>query len=220
MKSGQLAARMGPWPVAVALIGVLVLSATPPRAFADSGSVAYTFGSALSQNQSNYTLFYSIPPVIHVGEKTNMTFYVYLTELSGWKVQSQRQVLRVIVNTASQSVVAQEAQNNLILYQGGRWGPFNVTLDLTESELGLSPGQLTNATVFANLVVYEQYDNPAAPFLLDDGATIKLMGVEVAAPTGNSGPVSDRSIISIGVGTAVVLALAGFAVVLGRRGRP
>ena len=88
-----------------------------------SGSTLYTFGSTVSQNESNYTLHYSMPPVIHAGVKTNMTFYVYLTLLSGWKIQSQTQILQIIINTATKQVTTQHAQNNVILYQGGRWGP-------------------------------------------------------------------------------------------------
>jgi hypothetical protein len=192
------------------LIG-LILFGSAPKAVGSSGSVVYTFGSNLSENQSNYTLFYSAPPVIQAGVKTNMTFFLYLTELSGWKIESQRQVLQVIVNTATRSVTTQQVQNTVILYQGGRWGPFNVTLDLTDSQAGLSPGQVANATVFANLVVYEQYDNPSYPFLENDGATLKLAAVQIAATPGSSGLSGSRLFVSLAVGATVVVALGGVA---------
>ena len=49
-----------------------------------------------------------------------------------------------------------------------------MTLDLNDSQAGLSAGQVANATVFANLVVYEAYDDPDAPFVHDSGMTLKL----------------------------------------------
>jgi hypothetical protein len=197
-----------------------MLFGSAPRAAGVSGSVVYAFGSTLSQNQSNYTLYYSVPPVIHAGVKTNKTFFVYLTQLSGWKIQSQRQVLQVTINTATKSVTTQEAQNSVILYQGARWGPFNVTIDLNDSQAGLSPGQVTNATVFAKLVAYEQYDNPNYPFLENDGATLKLADVQIAATPGSSGLSGDRLFTSLAIGGAVVVALAGIALAARRMGEP
>jgi hypothetical protein len=201
------------------LVGMMVLGSTP-RAVGASGSVDYTFGSNLSQNQSNYTLYYSIPSVIQAGVKTNMTFFVYLTELSGWKIQSQRQILQVIINTPSKQVTTLEVQNDAVLYQGARWGPFNVTLDLNDSQAGLSPGQATNATVFANLVTYEQYDNPVYPFLVDDASTLPLTSVQIAAMNSSSGTSGDRLFTSLAIGAAVVVILTGIALATGKRGRP
>ncbi len=201
------------------VIAMMILGSTP-RVVAEPGSVVYTFGSTASQNQSNYTLYYSIPPVIQAGVKTNMTFFLYVTGLSGWKIQSQRRILQVIINTPSKQVTTQKVQNDVILYQGARWGPFNVTLDVNDSQSGLSPGQVANATVFANLVVYEQYDNPAYPFLVDSGATLQLTSVQIAATTGSSAPGGDRLVASLAVGAAVVVILSGLALATRKRERP
>jgi len=197
------------------LVG-LVLVAWAPRALGQtgtrSGSTLYTFGSTVSENESNYTLYYSMPQVIHAGVKTNMTFYVYVTVLSGWKILSQTQILQIIINTPSKQVMTQQAQNNVTLYQGGRWGPFNVTLDINDSQAGLSPGQVTNATVFANLVAYEASDDPVAPFVQDSGMTLKLDTVQIAATPDSSGPSDDRLLASLAVGAAVIAILAGVGV--------
>src|ERR1700733_6268320 len=153
------------------LVALVVFGTAAPRAFALTGSVLYTFGSATSENESQYTLYYTIPPVIQAGVATNVTFFVYITTLSGWKVQSQDQILQLTINTATESVRIPQTKNSLTLYQGAGWGPFNVTLDLNDSELGLTPGQVIKASVFGDLVAYEQYDDPAYPFLVDSGAT-------------------------------------------------
>ena len=204
---------------ACVLVAMMVLGSTP-RAFGESGSVVYTFGSASSQNQSNYTLYYSVPPVVQAGVKTNMTFFVYVTSLSGWKIQSQRQILQVIVNTPSKQVTTQKVQNDVILYQGARWGPFNVTLDLNASQAGLSSGQVANATIFASLVVYEQYDNPVYPFLVDSGTTLQLTSVQIAATNGSTSPSGDRVLPSLAVGAAVIVILTGVALATRKREPP
>jgi hypothetical protein len=202
--------------LAALVLAELVLAATAPRALGQtgttSGSTLYTFGTTVSQDESNYTLHYSMPQIIQAGVKTNMTFYVYLTLLSGWKIQSQTQILQIIINTPSKHVTTQHAQNNVTIYQGGRWGPFNMTFDLNDSQAGLSPGQVTNATVFANLVVYEASDNPAAPFVQDSGMTLRLDAVQIAATPEGSGASDYRLLASLSVGAAVVAVLAGVGV--------
>jgi len=205
----------------VLLVG-LVLAASASRTLGQagtaSGSTLYTFGSTVSENESNYTLYYSMPQVIHAGVKTNMTFFIYLSLLSGWKIESQTQILQIIINTPSKQVTTQQAQSNVILFQGGRWGPFNMTFDLNDSQAGLSPGQVANATVFANLVVYEAYDNPASPFVQDDGMTLKLTSALIAATAAPSGPTADRLLVSLAVGAAVVAVSAGAVAATRKKG--
>lgn len=206
--------------VGLVLAGLL-LAATASRALGQTGTVSgstlYTFGSRASENESDYTLYYSIPQVIHTGVKTNMTFYIYVTLLSGWKIQSQTQILQIIIDTPSKQVTTQQARNNVTLYQGGRWGPFNMTLDLNDSQAGLSAGQVTSATVFANLVVYEAYDDPASPFVHDDGTTLKLTAVQIGSQSDSSGPSNGRLFASLAIGAAVIAVLAGVGVATRRK---
>ena len=194
------------------VLSLLALSISPSVAFAQtgvvSGSAVYTFGSTISNNESNYTLYYSVPQVIHTGAKTNMTFYVYLTLLSGWKIQSQEQALQIIIDTPTKQVAVQETSSNVTLYQGGRWGPFNMTFDLNDSQAGLSPGRVVNSTVFANLIVYEAWDDPVAPFVHDAATTLKLTTSQLAAPPGTSSSSTGRVLASLAVGLAVVGVLA------------
>jgi hypothetical protein len=199
--------------LACLLVVGLLLAATASRAVGQtgtsSGSALYTFGSTVSQNESNYTLYYSVPQLIHTGVKTNMTFYVYVTLLSGWKIQSQTQILQIIINTPNKQVITQQAQNNVTLYQGGRWGPFNMTLDVNGSQAGLSAGQVTNATVYANLVVYEAYDDPVSPLVHDAGATLELTTIQIAVGADGSGASNGRLLASLAVGAAVIAVLVG-----------
>jgi len=208
--------------VLVCVLSVLVVLGTATRAFGEirdySGNVVYVFGSGVSENQSNYTLYYTTPSVIQAGVSTNMTFFLYVTELSGWKIQSQTQILEITINTPTTQVITEKAQNALTLYQGGRWGPFNMTFDLNDSQIGIRPGQVTNATIYADLVVYEAYDNPASPFVSDSGNTLKLTDVQIDSTPAGQSPSPDRLLASFGVGAAVVAALVGVAVATRRKG--
>src|ERR1035437_4751675 len=46
------------------------------------------------------------------------------------------------------------------LYQGARWGPFNVSIPLTEEDTGLSLGQTANASLTLRLITDVSYDSP------------------------------------------------------------
>ena len=141
----------------VCLLFALIVFGLAPRATGDSGGpIAYTFGDHLDNNESTYALYYNVPSVIQTGVKENFTLYIYLTELSGWKIDSERQILTLSINTPSATVLTQKINSSQFLYQGARWGPFNMTVDLSDAQVGLSPGGVTNATVYANLVVYER----------------------------------------------------------------
>jgi hypothetical protein len=208
--------------VLVCVFMVLVVLGTATRAFGQisdySGNVVYVFGSSVSENESNYTLYYTTPSVIQAGVSTNMTFFLYVTELSGWKIQSQTQIMEITINTPTTQVVTEKAENAQTLYQGGRWGPFNMTFDLNDSQIGIPPGHATNATIYADLIVYEAYDNPASPFVSDSGTTLKLVEVQMDSTPAGQSPSSERLLASLGVGGAVVAALVGVAVVTRKKG--
>ncbi|MDA4119968.1 MAG: hypothetical protein OK436_05220 [Thaumarchaeota archaeon] len=200
------------------LVGLMILGSAP-KAIGDSGGpVVFTFGDPIDKNESMYSLYYTVPSVIQTGVKENFTFYIYLTELSGWKIDSERQILTMSINTPSATVASQTTNSSQFLYQGARWGPFNMTMDLSASQVGLSPGAVTNATVYANLVVYERYNDPKFPVLAPDGKTLQVISFQIVAP-GGSGLSGNRLLTSISVGAAVVLVLAGVALVTRKRGR-
>ena len=93
-----------------------------------------------------------------------------------------------------------------------------MTVDLSASQVGLSPGGVTNATIYANLVVYERYNDPRFPVLAPDGKTLQVASVQIAAPGGSSGLSGNRLLMSISVGAAVTVVLAGVALLTRKRG--
>jgi hypothetical protein len=202
-----------------------MLFGSVPKAIADSGGpIVYIFGDHIDNNESMYSLYYTAPAVIQTGVKTNLTFYIYITELSGWKIENQRQILTININTPSATVFTQKMNRTGFAYEGSRWGPFNMTVDITASQSGLSPGQTTNATLYANLIVNEQYNDPKFPALVPDGKTLQVTNqLQIAAPAGGSALSSitgNHLLTSIAVGAAVVIALAGITVVTRKRNGP
>lgn len=202
------------------LVGLIVFGSAP-RAIGDSGGpVVFTFGDHIDNNESTYSLYYDVPSSVQTGVKENFTFYIYLTELSGWKIDSERQILTMSINTPSATVTTQKINSTQFLYQGARWGPFNMTIDLSASQVGVSPGGVANATVYANLIVYERYNDPKFPVLAPDGKTLQVTNVQIAAPGSSAGLSGNRLLASISVGAVVVTVLAGVALVTRKRGHP
>jgi len=202
----------------ICILAGLIVFGSAPKAIGDSGGpVVFTFGDHLDNNESMYSLYYTVPSVIQTGVKENFTFYIYFTELSGWKINSERQILTMSINTPTATVATQKINSTQFLYQGARWGPFNMTLDLTASQVGLSPGGVTNATVYANLIVYERYNDPKFPVLAPDGKTLQVTNVQIAAPGGSESLSGNRLLTSVSIGAAVVAVLAGVALVTRRR---
>ena len=205
--------------VFVCILMGLIIFGSAPKAIGDAGGpVIFTFGDHLDNNESMYSLYYTVPSVIQTGVKENFTFYIYLTELSGWKIVSERQILTMSINTPTATVATQKINSSQFFYQGARWGPFNMTVDLSTSQVGLSPGGVTNATIYANLVVYERYNDPRFPVLAPDGKTLQVTSVQIAAPGGSSGLSGNRLLMSISVGAAVTVVLAGVALLTRKRG--
>jgi hypothetical protein len=66
------------------------------------------------------------------------------------------------------------------------------------------------------LIVYERYNDPKFPVLAPDGKTLQVANVRIAAP-GSFGLSGTRLLTSISVGAAVVLLLAGVALVTRKR---
>jgi hypothetical protein len=203
--------------VSCVLVGLIIFG-WAPKAIGDSGGpVVFTFGDHIDNNESMYSLYYTVPSVIQTGVKENFTFYIYFTELSGWKTDSERQILTMSINTPTATITTQTINSTQFLYQGARWGPFNMTIVLSASQVGLSPGGVSNATVYANLIVYERYNDPKFPVLAPDGKTLQVTNVLIAVPGGTAGLSGSRLLTSISVGAAVAAVLAGVALVTRKR---
>lgn len=112
--------------VVATFLVALILLGSLPAVRADTGSIVFTYGNPLDDGDSIsiYTLFYNIPHTIQAGVQTNMSFYLYITGLTGWIVHDTSLSLTITANTANEpnTVYSQKVTNNQTLYQGYRWG--------------------------------------------------------------------------------------------------
>jgi hypothetical protein len=77
------------------------------------------------------------------------------------------------------------------IYPGGRWGPNNVTINLSEEDLGVTPGGSTNATIYVTVNVAEFLFQPFRAEQLPqtsyetfslDGSSVQIMSGENSTP--------------------------------------
>ena len=204
---------------------MLAMAVVPRTAGLTTGSVMYTFGNALDDGDSisEYTLFYKIPPVLQTGVPTNITMYLYITELTGWKyyVNNMYLIITAQVPGEQSAVFTQKVENNITSYQGYRWGPFNVTFDVTNSQAGLSPGQGKPISFYADLTAAEQWIDPYYYVLTPVEASMPLAGnYTLQAPAApSSAPVSHHDATAIAIGAVLVAGLT-IAVLATTRKKP
>lgn len=204
---------------------MLALSVLPRTSALTTGSVMYTFGNALDDGDSisEYTLFYTIPAVLQTAVPTNITLYLYITELTGWKywVNNMYLVVTAQVPGEPSSVFSQKVENNITTYQGYRWGPFNVTVDLSNSQVGLKPGQSTPISFFGDLTANEQWTDPYYYTSVPVEASMQLgANHTLEAPTAaSSAPVSHHDATAIAIGAVLVAGLT-LAVLATTRKKP
>lgn len=89
-------------------------------------------------------------------------------------------------------------------------GPFNMTIDLSPSQVGISQGQSANLTFFGSLVADEQWSDPRAPFLLPAGSTVAIPGnftLTTVSPTSPPSSSTQRTLTTVGVGLGVIAIL-------------
>jgi len=211
-----------PLKVCACIVFALIVVGLIPRAFANTGDVAYTFGNALDDGGSisQYTLYYEIPPVIQAGVPTNITLYLYITQMTGWKVYDYGMSLTLNINTPTEpnTVLSQKLWNNQTTYAGYRWGPFNMTVELSNSQVGLSPGQSTTLNYFGYFTATEQWNDPRAPYVTPVGASLELPGNFTIQASTSAPPVSHQTATTFAVGAVIVAALTVVALVTRKRG--
>ena len=207
------------------ILALLVLG-TIPRALANTGEVAYIFGNSLDDGGSisQYTLYYTIPSVIQAGVPTTVSLYLYITEMTGWKVYDYGMSLTLSINTPTEpnAVYSQKVWDNSTTYAGYRWGPFNMTIDLSNSQVGLTPGQTTTLSYFGYFTAIEQWNDPRAPYLTPVGEPLQLPGnfTIQASASAPPAPVSHQTATTIAVGAVIVAALTIVALATRKKGPP
>lgn len=109
------------------------------------------------------------PSIAQVGSNLTISVTLKVDNLTGQidYILQQRIIVDVFVASAVLNGSVIPAKNATNLYSGSTWGPFNITLPLTETNTGLAKGASTNATVSVTLedtVLYATPSNLVSPY--------------------------------------------------------
>src|SRR5438132_7296636 len=122
---------------------------------------------------SGYTVFYYVPPTAKTGSNLNVSVLLYVDTLTGLKLYVRDYGLTVAVDLGKGHTIIRSANVSIVeqkwLYPGGRWGPLNISLPITEQDTGLAPGQAVRANVTISLLATIWYDSPIFNYLPESG---------------------------------------------------
>lgn len=121
---------------------------------ADSGTVLLRSGT--DYGSGSYSVVYNYPSTVQTGSNLTIQMTLYVDNLTGEEayLATYRLVVTVSIDashvlsgSANLTNVNQAATTYYPIYPGGHWGPVNVTIPLTASNTGISPGNTRQANV-------------------------------------------------------------------------
>ena len=190
----------------------ILLIAQHAHALVPSDSFQIT--SPSSSGTSAYTIYYHVSPTARIGTSLNVTVMLVVDELTGLKLYVQDYGLTAILQFGNGHFIGNSVNVTYVsherLYAGGRWGPLNISLPLTEQNTGLSAGQMVTANITIGLLTTVWNDVPVGMFIPDSGQRV-ASSVQVADPVGTGAPpvsIIQYALIFSGVGVLVVRSVA------------
>ena len=150
-----------------ALCGIIILSSlmvpSIPRASAYSKSWAKDFVE--SSGKSNYTLTLNSPDVVQSGSNWTLTTTLNIDYMDRYKTFLFYSTILITIETPDGHQVKKSLAFGHYpigefperIYPGGRWGPNNVTIDLSQEgkDLNPSPGRTNEAKIYITASVAE-----------------------------------------------------------------
>ncbi len=109
--------------------------------------------STASGGVDSYTVDYSFPSTVQTGSNLTVTVTLLVSKLSGFGEYISNYAIQVMVYVDFAHVLRGTLGSNMslqgspYLYPGARWGPYNVTIPVTESNTGLAPGHSAEANL-------------------------------------------------------------------------
>ena len=151
------------------LILILLGSAQGVGAAGQTVSGITRLGNNLGFGTTSYSVTWAHPSIAQVGSNLTISVTLKVDNLTGQidYILQQRIIVDVFVASAVLNGSVIPAKNATNLYSGSTWGPFNITLPLTETNTGLAKGASTNATVSVTLedtVLYATPSNLVSPY--------------------------------------------------------
>jgi|SRR5437899_1897713 len=193
----------------IVILLATILVALPPVRAVDSAVPSKQFQVTFhdASGTSAYTIFYYVPPTAKTGSNLTISALLYVNTLTGLKLYVRDYGLTVAVDLGKGHTLIDSVNVSVSatkwLYPGGRWGPINFSLPLSEQNTGLTPGQMARANVTISLLADLWYDLPVANYIPESGG-------------GSAGAVIVQGVGGApgGVGTAIPALLVVSGVVL------
>ena len=182
-----------------------------------SGSAHFVF-DVQSNGISAYTIYYSYPQNVTVGSNFTLRVYGYVDELTGLKLYVEKYSISIMASLSTGQVLTQTVlEDAVFLYAGARFGPFNITIPFTQSEMGdLPSGQSTNASLVLLFGATVYYDKPIG-IGVHDSSQKGIGNVTIVEPNQNP-PNFTNLIIYASLAAAVSAVIAGVTLIR-RQGR-
>src|SRR6266480_5423778 len=138
------------------LLGLLAVILFTPLQGANAADPSGTvpLSNTLAYGNTAYSVAYSYPSTAQVGTNLTVKVSLHVISLTGLVEYVNQYRLHLSVAVGTNRVLTGDVasnQNSSHLYPGSTWGPFNVTIPLTEDNTGLVKGQSANATMIIAL---------------------------------------------------------------------
>jgi hypothetical protein len=135
--------------VLFAALAVLVLTSLGSSAHAEETSGTVQLGNSLKYGDTSYSVDYTFPAAAQVGTNLTIDVTLHVDSLTGLLQYISAYVLSAKVFVGNQQINGSVSltQDKNFLYPGQTWGPYNITIPLSENDTGLAKGEEANATV-------------------------------------------------------------------------
>jgi hypothetical protein len=141
------------------------------------------------------TVTYNSTATATVGTNLTVSALVSVDSLTGSEQYVRDYVMLVTLfcnDHATNGSAGSPTPTQRYLYPGARWGPFNVSIPLTEADTGLAPGEGANASVTLSLITDISFSAPGyglggyAPVSGDGSTFVQIQdpGALQASPAG------------------------------------
>jgi hypothetical protein len=149
------------------VVGLLIyLSPRSPTASASSvRTISGSFQDYFSNyaGVSRYTIDYHYPSEVNVGQNLNLTFTIFVDQLTSLKLYVFDWGAESTLATPSGPPITKEITVNSVndyLYQGSHWGPETIVIPINSSTFDVAPGESFVAPLSLNWIADVQYDKP------------------------------------------------------------
>ena len=168
---------------------------------------------------SQYTVEYSYPSTVNLGQNLTVTFTVIVNELTSLKLYLFDWGMQSILNSPDGQPINYEQSVAILgdwLYPGSHWGPINITIPISSANFSISEGSTYQTSVSLYWIADVQYDYPYSWHYYENQQTVvgnlTITNISKSSPTSSS----TYSYLAI-AGVGIVIVVVGIWAVSSRK---